>query len=137
VFLGASFAEARARVAEIEEFSELGGYLGLPMRTYSTGMCLRLSFSVAMAMQPQILVLDEMIAAGDAAFAAKAQSRMQEIVSQLEILVIATHDMNTARKMCNRGLVLSHGRLIEDAPIDDAIRAGTRDVGDRPQAIAV
>ena len=121
VFLGASFAEAKTRVAEIEEFSELGDYLRLPMRTYSTGMCLRLSFSVAMAMQPQILVLDEMIAAGDAAFAAKAQTRMEQLVNELEILVLATHDMSLARRMCNRALILGHGRVVKDASIEEAI----------------
>ena len=121
VFLGASFSEAAARVPEIEAFSELGDYLHLPMRTYSTGMCLRLSFAIAMAVQPQILVLDEMIATGDAAFAAKAQVRIQQIVDELEILILATHDMNTARRMCNRGLVLSNGVVVKDAQIEDAI----------------
>ena len=131
VFLGASFAEARARVPEIESFSELGGYLELPMRTYSTGMRVRLSFAIAMAVQPQILVLDEMIAAGDAAFAAKAQARIQQIVNELEILILATHDMNTARNMCNRGLVLSHGRLVRDAPIEDAIACSQPSASDQ------
>jgi ABC-type polysaccharide/polyol phosphate transport system ATPase subunit len=84
-------------------------------------MCLRLSFAIALAVQPQILVLDEMISAGDASFAAKAEARMREVVDQLEILVLATHDMNAARKLCNRGLVMSHGRLVKDAPIEDAI----------------
>jgi len=123
VFLGASFSEAKARTAEIEAFSELGEYLKLPMRTYSTGMCLRLSFAIAVSIQPQILVLDEMIAAGDASFAAKARARMEKLVDQLEILVLATHDMNLARQMCNRGMVLSHGQLIMDAPIADAIHS--------------
>jgi ABC-type polysaccharide/polyol phosphate transport system ATPase subunit len=123
VFLGATFAEARRRVPEIEAFCELGDYLQLPMRTYSTGMRLRLSFAIAMAVQPEILVLDEMIGVGDAAFAAKAHARLQEVVSKLEILVIATHDLNTARSMCNRGLVLSHGRVVADAPAETAIEA--------------
>ena len=123
VFLGATFTEAKARISEIETFSELGDYLDLPMRTYSTGMSLRLSFAIAMAVQPKILVLDELIGIGDAAFAAKANARLQEVVSKLEILVIATHDMNTARNMCNRGLFLDHGRVVADAPVEEVIAA--------------
>ena len=123
VFLGATFAEAKRRIPEIEAFSELGEYLTLPMRVYSAGMKLRLSFAVAMAMRPQILVLDEMISAGDAAFAAKADARLREVVNKLEILILATHNLNAARSMCSRGVVLDHGHLIADEPIEDAIRA--------------
>ena len=122
VFLGATFAEAKRRVPEIEAFSELGEYLNLPMRVYSAGMKLRLSFAVAMAMRPQILVLDELISAGDAAFAAKADARLREVVNQLEILILATHNLSAARSMCSRGVVLDHGHLIADEPIEDAIR---------------
>ena len=123
VFLGATFVEARARIPEIEAFSELGEYLQLPMRTYSSGMGLRLSFSIATAVQPKILVLDELMGIGDAAFTAKANARLQDVVSKLEILIIATHDMDTARRMCNRGLVLDHGQVVVDAPLEDAIAA--------------
>ncbi len=121
VFLGTSFAEAKEKIPEIEAFSELGAYMALPMRTYSAGMRLRLSFAIAMSVQPEILVLDEMIAAGDAAFAAKAHARLQEVVNRLEILILATHDLNMARNMCTRGVVLHHGRLIADEPIEQAI----------------
>jgi ABC-type polysaccharide/polyol phosphate transport system ATPase subunit len=123
VFLGASFAEAKRRIPEIESFSELGDYLQLPMRTYSTGMRLRLSFAISMAVQPEILVIDEMIGTGDAAFAAKAHARLLEVVGKLEILVIATHDLLMARSLCNRGLVMQQGQITLDAPIDGAIEA--------------
>lgn len=122
VFLGATFAEAKQRVPEIEAFSELGEYLSLPMRVYSAGMKLRLSFAVAMAMCPQILVLDEMISAGDASFAAKAEARLREVVNKLEILILATHNLYAARSMCSRGVVLHHGHMISDEPIEDAIK---------------
>jgi ABC-2 type transport system ATP-binding protein/lipopolysaccharide transport system ATP-binding protein len=123
VLLGTSFAEARERIPEIETFSELGDYLALPMRTYSAGMQLRLSFAVSMAVQPEILVIDEMIGAGDASFAAKAHARLQQVVDRLDILILATHDLNMARTMCKRGLVLHRGRLEEDGPIEEAIKA--------------
>ena len=121
VVLGATFAEAKARVHEIETFSELGDYLHFPMRTYSTGMGLRLSFAIATSAQPEILVLDEMIATGDEAFASKAKARMEEIVANLKILVIATHDLTTAKSLCNRGVVLSHGNIVANSDIDAAI----------------
>jgi len=121
VFLGATFSEAKRLISEIEAFSELGDYLALPMRVYSAGMKLRLSFAIAMAVTPEILILDEMIGIGDAAFASKAQARLQEVVNDLEILILATHDLNAARSMCRRGVVLAHGRLVLDAPIEDAI----------------
>lgn len=123
VILGATFREARQRVPEIEAFSELGEYLRLPMRTYSTGMALRLSFAIATYAQPEILVLDEMIDTGDAGFAKKAQSRIADIVSKLKILVIATHDLTAAAAMCNRGIVLSHGSILVDDKIETAVAA--------------
>jgi ABC-2 type transport system ATP-binding protein/lipopolysaccharide transport system ATP-binding protein len=123
VFLGATFAEAKARVAEIEAFSELGNFLYLPMHTYSTGMTLRLSFAIATALQPEILVLDELIGTGDAAFSSKARARIDELVGALQILILATHDLEAARRLCTRGLVLKHGRAVIDAPIEQAIEA--------------
>ena len=133
VFLGATFGEARARTAEIEEFSDLGDYLNLPMRTYSAGMRLRLSFAIAMAVQPEVLVIDEMIGAGDAAFAAKAHARLQEVVNRLEILILATHDLGMAQTMCTRGLVLHHGQLVADTSVDEAI-AFYQDLENTPTA---
>jgi ABC-2 type transport system ATP-binding protein/lipopolysaccharide transport system ATP-binding protein len=121
VFLGATFAQAKARIPAIEEFSELGEYLQFPMRTYSTGMSLRLSFAIATSIQPQILVLDEMISAGDAAFAAKARARMKEIVNNLEILVLASHDMQIVKSLCTRAVVLSHGTVLADTSVDEAL----------------
>ena len=123
VILGATFAEARKRVPEIEAFSELGAYLRLPLRTYSTGMSLRLSFAIATYSQPEILVLDEMIGTGDAGFAKKATARLNDIVSKLKILIIATHDLNTACAMCNRGIVLQHGSIVIDDEIGKAVAA--------------
>ena len=110
VFLGATYSQAKQCVTEVEEFSELGTYLQLPLRTYSTGMWLRLSFAIAMAARPEILVLDEMIGTGDAAFTAKAHGRLQNVVDQLDILILATHDLHMARSMCTRGVVLERGK---------------------------
>ncbi|HEX8168882.1 MAG TPA: ABC transporter ATP-binding protein [Beijerinckiaceae bacterium] len=123
VFLGATFAEARARAPEIEAFSELGDYLAFPLRTYSSGMVARLSFSISTVMRPEILVIDEVMGAADASFGRKAKARVAELVEQSSILAFATHDLPAAREFCTRGIVLNQGRIEFDGGIDDAIRA--------------
>lgn len=123
VFLGATFSEARARIPEIEAFSELGEFLQFPLRTYSTGMSLRLSFAITTSMRPDIMVIDEMIGVGDAAFASRALARIQDLAEKLDILVVSTHDLHAAQSLCSRGVILSRGRLVVDAPISEAIIA--------------
>jgi ABC-2 type transport system ATP-binding protein/lipopolysaccharide transport system ATP-binding protein len=121
VILGATFVEARSRVKEIEEFSGLGEFLHFPLRTYSTGMALRLSFAIATSAQPEILILDEMIGTGDASFSTKARERLREFISSSNIMVLATHNLASAKQFCNRGIVMSRGAVLTDAPIDEAI----------------
>jgi ABC-type polysaccharide/polyol phosphate transport system ATPase subunit len=121
VFLGATFAEAKARVAEIEAFSELGDYLGFPMRTYSSGMMARLAFAISTVMRPDILVIDELMSAADAAFAAKSKDRVLGLVEHSRIFVFATHDLAGAKDVCSSGIVLDRGRVRFNGPIDEAI----------------
>ncbi len=121
IVLGATFAEAKERVHEIEHLSGLGEYLHFPLRTYSTGMHLRLSFAIATAIQPEILILDEMIGTGDADFTAKAKKRLDNFVSGSKILVLATHNFATAKDFCNRGVVMKQGQIVVDCDISDAI----------------
>jgi ABC-2 type transport system ATP-binding protein/lipopolysaccharide transport system ATP-binding protein len=123
VFLGATFAEAKARVAEIEAFSELGDYLNFPMRTYSTGMVARLAFAISTVMRPEILVIDELMSTADGAFAAKSKDRILELVEHSRILAFATHDLAAARDVCTSGIVLDRGRLRFNGAIDEAIAA--------------
>ena len=92
VFMGLTFAEARKLSPEIEEFSELGEHLKMPVHTYSSGMYLRLAFSISTAVNSEIIVMDEMISAGDAHFIAKAQRRLSELLQRVSIIVVATHD---------------------------------------------
>jgi ABC-2 type transport system ATP-binding protein/lipopolysaccharide transport system ATP-binding protein len=103
--------EMRARIEEIAEFSELGYYMDMPVRTYSSGMMIRLCFAVATSLQPEILLMDEWLAAGDAAFLAKARKRMEEFVSGTSILVLASHSMPLLREWCNRAVFLERGRI--------------------------
>lgn len=104
--------EMRGRVEEIAEFTELGYHLDLPVRTYSTGMVVRLCFAIATSVRPEILLLDEWLAAGDAGFLAKARKRMEEFVGRSSILVLASHSMPILEEWCNRAILLDSGRII-------------------------
>ena len=123
VFLGRTFTEARATIPDIEKFTELGEYLSFPIRTYSSGMGVRLSFAISTAVECDILVLDEIIGAGDAAFHHKADARMHSLIHSTDIVVIATHDLSMTRQLCNRALFLSKGRIVVDGSVEDAIRS--------------
>src|SRR5262249_29848817 len=97
---------------EICSFSELGDYLDMPVRTYSSGMAMRLAFAVSTSVSADIVLMDEWLSVGDASFAKKAQDRLNRLIEQAKILVIATHDENLVRNNCNRVLRLDHGRLV-------------------------
>jgi ABC-2 type transport system ATP-binding protein len=120
VFLGMTFAEARSKIPEIEEFTELGSYLSLPIRTYSSGMLVRLALAIATAGEADIVLTDEVIGAGDASFMRKASERLRSVIERAKILVIATHDTELVASLCTRGIVLSGGRVSFDGPAKDA-----------------
>src|SRR5258708_1291312 len=96
---------------EIAEFSELGDYIHMPLRTYSSGMAMRLAFAVSTSVAADILIMDEWLSAGDAAFAVKAQARLNSLVDRAKILVLASHDANLIRKNCNKIMRLDHGEM--------------------------
>jgi ABC-type polysaccharide/polyol phosphate transport system ATPase subunit len=121
MFLGMSSEEINRKLPDIVDFCELGEYLDLPVRTYSTGMVARLGFAIATAIEPDILLLDEGLGAGDARFAARAESRMQGLIQRTRILVLASHSDPLIRSMCNRAVLLEKGRVIEIGPIDEVI----------------
>lgn len=116
--LGLSNQQIKAGIADITEFTELGEFLGMPMRTYSTGMALRLAFAISTAATPEILVLDEMIGAGDAGFLAKAEARLKAFLARTGILVIASHSTAMLRQWCNKGMLLEHGKLVAYGPLE-------------------
>ena len=126
VFLGLTFAEARALAPSIGEFCELGAYLDLPVRTYSTGMFLRLAFAISTAVQPDIVVMDEMIGAGDQSFIEKAQRRIGELLERTRILVLASHSQPIIRNFCNKALWLDHGQVRMLGCVDDVLLAYER-----------
>jgi len=121
VFLGQSHGQARSRIPEIAEWTELGDALARPVRTYSTGMQVRLAFAVSTTIRPDILILDEMIGAGDAHFIEKARARLNDLVSSTSILVLASHSESVLRQFCNRALLMHDGQVLLDGSVEDVL----------------
>ena len=111
IFMGMTFKEAKAQIPEIAAFSELEAYLDMPARTYSTGMFLRLAFAVSTSRVPDILILDEMISAGDSRFKEKAKERIDQIIEKTKILVLASHQESILRSFCNKVIWLDKGKI--------------------------
>ena len=121
-----------AKMEEIAAFSELGKFLDLPVRYYSAGMLVRLAFSIATAISPEILLVDEVLGAGDLAFQNKARQRMNDMMAQAGIVVLVSHDLESLRRMCDRGIWFEQGRIERDGPVDEVIDAYIDSVRDRP-----
>ena len=123
LFLGMTREEISQKTPEIAAFTELGDYLALPVRTYSTGMMSRLGFAIATALDPEILLLDEGIGAGDARFAERAAKRVDALIERANILVLATHGDGLIRSMCNKAVLLHTGRVVTAGGVEDVIEA--------------
>jgi lipopolysaccharide transport system ATP-binding protein len=123
VFMGYSFSEAEKAADAIIEFSELGEFIDLPVRTYSSGMFVRLAFSVSTHFAPDILLLDEVIGAGDIAFQQKALGRIRELFSRSRIIVLAAHDLNAIQNYCTRAVILSQGRVVAEGNPESMVKA--------------
>jgi ABC-type polysaccharide/polyol phosphate transport system ATPase subunit len=121
--LGLNQKEVELRRDEIAVFSGLGEFLDMPVRTYSTGMVLRLAFAVSTSVVPDILLLDEWIGAGDATFLSKAEERLNRLVGETGILVLATHSLSLAQRVCNRAVWMEHGAIKAQGPITQVIQA--------------
>jgi lipopolysaccharide transport system ATP-binding protein len=122
LLLGMSRTEIRARREAISTFTELGDYLAMPLRTYSSGMMLRLAFAVSTHVDAEILLMDEWIGAGDAAFTAKAERRLLELVHGASILVLASHSEEIVRRTCNKAVLLSHGVVAQIGSVDEVLQ---------------
>jgi ABC-type polysaccharide/polyol phosphate transport system ATPase subunit len=121
MFLGMTSWEIDSKIDDIAEFSELGDFLNLPVRTYSSGMQVRLSFAIATAIEPEILLLDEGFGMGDARFAERAQVRMQNLLSRTRAMVLATHSDGLLRQMCNKAVLLDGGKMVAMGPVDEIL----------------
>lgn len=121
LLLGMKRKEIEQKLADIAEFTELGDYLRMPVRVYSSGMSTRLAFATVTAMDSDILLMDEVIGTGDATFIEKAEKRLNEFMRRSEIIVLASHDNSVIRKFCNKALLLEHGRIIASGSPDEVI----------------
>lgn len=123
MYMGIHPRDMRSHIDDVAEFSELGNYLDMPVRTYSAGMNVRLAFAISTCVMPEILLMDEWLSAGDARFLHKAQARAAAFVKRSTILVLASHSMELLREWCNRGIYLVAGRIAAQGAIDDVIAA--------------
>ncbi|GAB3153323.1 galactan export ABC transporter ATP-binding subunit Wzt/RfbE [Amycolatopsis sp. NPDC004378] len=123
LFLGMSRRQLAKRVDDIAEFTELGDYLQLPLRTYSAGMRVRLALGVVTTMDPEILILDEGLGAVDAAFMAKARDRLVDLARRAGVLVFANHSDELLRELCTSALWLDEGRIHFAGPLDEVLAA--------------
>jgi ABC-type polysaccharide/polyol phosphate transport system ATPase subunit len=122
LYLGMTRAEMKQKSGEIAEFAELGQFIDVPVRTYSAGMQARLAFAISTSIHPPVLLLDEGIAAGDAAFREKATKRLDDLIERTGILVLASHSDAWVRKLCTRAIMLGHGRVLADGSVDDVLK---------------
>jgi ABC-type polysaccharide/polyol phosphate transport system ATPase subunit len=113
----------RPKMQPIAEFSELGDFLDMPVRYYSAGMLVRLAFSIATAIEPEILIIDEVLSAGDNAFQHKARERMRSLISTARSVVVVSHDLESLSLLCERVLWLDHGRMKMLGPTNEVIQA--------------
>lgn len=130
LLLGMTDAEIRSKQSSIAEFCELGDYLDLPIRTYSSGMKMRLAFAVSTAVDAEILLLDEVMGVGDASFMHKAEARLEELHDRAEIVVLAMHSNKEIRKVCNKALWMERGRVRAFGDVDDVVSQYAASVGE-------
>ena len=121
--LGLRRDQIEDKFEEIVEFSELGDFIDMPVRTYSSGMHLRLAFAVATVIRPEILLMDEWLSVGDAAFNKKAEKRLNDLLQSSRILVLASHSRDLIEKTCTRALWFEHGKLKMDSGPKEVCRA--------------
>ena len=119
--LGLTKSQISARYQEIVEFAELGNFMQMPVRTYSSGMHLRLAFAVSTVVRPEILLMDEWLSVGDENFRQKAEARLAELVDATKILVIASHSRQLIETTCNRVIWLEHGQVKLDGSVDKVL----------------
>jgi ABC-type polysaccharide/polyol phosphate transport system ATPase subunit len=126
LILGLSAGEIEVRMEDIAEFTELGDYLDIPVRTYSTGMLTRLTFAVATCFSPEILLMDEWIVAGDASFLAKAQHRVESFIEKASIMLLASHSLEICRQWCNKAIWIERGEIRMSGEIESVLADFTK-----------
>ena len=115
-FQGETPKSMRTKLNAIAEFSELGDFLNMPVRYYSAGMCVRLAFSIATAIETEILIVDEVLSAGDLAFQHKARKRIEELLARARVVVLVSHDLASVAALCERVIWMDHGHIRQQGP---------------------
>jgi ABC-type polysaccharide/polyol phosphate transport system ATPase subunit len=121
--LGETPRTVKKKVHQIADFSELGDFLNIPVRYYSSGMMVRLAFSISTAVEPEVLLIDEVLGAGDLAFQIKAKQRMREMMASARLMVLVTHEIPTLEQICNRAIWLQHGSVMMDGKPHEVVAA--------------
>lgn len=121
-FLGIDHREMERRLPGIIEFADIGEFIDASIKTYSSGMRARLGFSIATAVDPDVLIIDEVLATGDAVFRAKSKQRIIELTRAAKGIVLVTHDMTWVTEFCNRALLLDHGQVVMEGAPEEVVR---------------
>jgi lipopolysaccharide transport system ATP-binding protein len=121
LLLGESPKSIKRIEEEIIDFSELGDFIDYPIKTYSSGMMIRLAFAISTTISGDIFLLDEILGAGDAPFQIKARNRLHNLISQAKIIVVVSHDMASIRNICNRAIYLRNGQIVQDGNVESVI----------------
>jgi ABC-2 type transport system ATP-binding protein/lipopolysaccharide transport system ATP-binding protein len=129
ILKGLPRGETERIVGDVQSFTELGGFLDMPLRTYSAGMSLRLSFGIATSMEPDILVLDEVLGVGDAGFFQKATDRLKALIGKARILFMSSHAPDAVRSFCNKALLLDQGTVRDFGEVESVLAAYDRLLG--------
>lgn len=132
-FLGVPSKVMQKRVRPILDFAGIGDFADAPVRTYSSGMRARLGFSVATAVNPDVLLLDEVMSTGDATFREKSRNRIIELMGKARAIVYVTHDLESAEKFCTRAIELSEGQIVASGPARKVIQAYQKKYGAQPK----
>lgn len=130
--LGLSRKQMEAKVDGIFEFTSLREFADLPLKYYSSGMHMRLAFAIATEIDPDILLIDESLGAGDLTFIEKAKARIRGLLDRSNVVVIVSHDMNSLREMCTRGIWMNKGQVVRDGPMGEVIDAYLQDTAPSP-----
>jgi ABC-type polysaccharide/polyol phosphate transport system ATPase subunit len=111
------------KIQSIAEFSELGDFLNIPVRYYSSGMLVRLAFSISTAVNPEVLLIDEVLSAGDMSFQIKARQRMEQMMETARLMVLVTHEVSSVQEICNRAIWMQHGSIVMDGKPSEVVAA--------------
>jgi ABC-2 type transport system ATP-binding protein len=139
-FMGMAHDDMMRRLPDIIEFADIGQFMDAPIKTYSSGMNARLGFSIATAVDPDVLLLDEVLGTGDATFRSKSQQRVEELMKSARAIVLVTHDMKWPVEFCNRAILLERGNIVAAGKPEDVVeiheeRSGRRRAGEQPEPL--